>query len=390
MSKLASTKRFQWSNVVLVSMAHLLHDVFSSFFVPLLPLINDKMNLSNFAVGILKVIQRIPSLFSPFIGILADKFPLRLFIILTPGITSIAMSLLGIAPNVIVLGIILFVAGVSAALFHVPSPVLIKRLSGDKPGKGMSLYMLGGELARGIGPMLITATVLYYGLEGTYRLMLIGIAASIILYFRIGRIPISDGVKKENFYKGIRSTFISLAPFFILLTGFVFFRAISKSALSTFLTLYLDQKGESIWFVNGALSIFQFAGAMGVLVSGIVSDKIGRSKTLTIVAFATPVLMIMFNFMGRAWVLPLLVLLGFFIIASTPVLLSMVNRINTGRPAFINGVFMTISFAVGAAGDIITGTLGDWIGLESTFKVSAFLSIGAIPFAFALKKWDKP
>jgi MFS transporter, FSR family, fosmidomycin resistance protein len=384
-----SKSGFQWNNVILISFAHLLHDVFSSFFVPLLPFINDKLNLSNLSVGILKVTQRLPSLFSPFIGILADKFPLRIFIIVTPAVTAIFMSLIGMAPNVVTIGILLFIAGISSALFHVPSPVLIKNLSGEKAGRGMSLYMLGGELARSIGPMLITATVIFFSLEGIYRLMIIGIAASVILFIRIGRIPVSPNTGKENFYRGIRSTFISLAPFFLLLMGFVFFRAISKSALSTFLTLYLDEQGETIWFVNGALSIFQLAGAAGVLVSGIVSDKIGISRTLFIIACSTPVLMILFNYLGHAWILPLLVLLGFFIIASTPVLLSLVNRLNEGRPAFINGVFMTISFAIGALGDVITGILGDWFGLALTFEISGYLSFGAIPFAIALGRWDR-
>jgi len=172
------------------------------------------------------------------------------------------------------------------------------------------------------------------------------------------------------------------------LAGFVFFRAIAKSSLSTFLTVFLDEKGESIWYVNGALSIFQFAGAIGVLVAGSVSDKIGRIRTLTIIAISMPVLMVLFNYSSKAWTLPLLILLGFFVISSTPVLLALVNRIHSDRPAFVNGVFMTISFIVGALGDIITGALGDWIGLSLTFKVSSFISLGAIPFVFILKKWD--
>ena len=86
--------------------------------------------------------------------------------------------------------------------------------------------------------------------------------------------------------------------------------------------------------------------------------------------------------------LPLLMLLGFFVIAATPVLLSIVNQVSKERPAFINGVFMTISFAVGALGDLLTGFLGDLFGLAMSFKAAAFLSFGAIPFVWLLKKWD--
>ncbi len=52
---------------------------------------------------------------------MADRIALRYLVIITPAITAISMSLLGLAPNAPVLGILLFVMGFSSMLFHVPS-----------------------------------------------------------------------------------------------------------------------------------------------------------------------------------------------------------------------------------------------------------------------------
>jgi hypothetical protein len=33
----------------------------------------------------------------------------------------------------------------------------------------------------------------------------------------------------------------------------------------------------------------------------------------------------------------------------------------------------------------MAGSIGDWIGLENTYRLSAFLALGAIPFVLMLK-----
>ena len=67
--------------------------------------------------GSLSVIQRIPSLFNPFIGILAEKVRVRYFVIFAPAVTTIAMGLIGVAPSYTVLAVLLFVSGISSTFF---------------------------------------------------------------------------------------------------------------------------------------------------------------------------------------------------------------------------------------------------------------------------------
>ncbi|MCF8370711.1 MAG: MFS transporter [Bacteroidales bacterium] len=386
---MSDPKKFQWGHVLTISLAHGLHDIFSSFFAPLLPLLKVKLGLSNSDIGILSVVQRLPSLFNPLVGIMADKFPVRYFVIVSPAITAIVMSLIGLAPGIVILGILLFVMGISSTLFHTPSPVMIKKVSGDKPGKGMSFYMLGGEFARTLGPLIITAAVSYWGLEGIWKLIPFGLVASFVLFLQLRKIPIAKDIQKPASYSSIGKTLRETLPFFLILAGFIFFRGIAKGALTTFLTIYLDEQGQSLWFVNGALSIFQFTGALGVVVSGTLSDKLGRRTILITIAIVTPILMGLFMLADDFWQIPVLMLLGFFILSTGPVLLALVNRIKTSHPAFLNGVFMTVSFAVGAFAILLTGIMGDLLGLEQTFRIAAVLSAGSIVFALLMAKWDK-
>ncbi len=378
--------KFQTGNVILISLTHNLHDIYSSFLAPLRPLLIEKFGISLSVAALWDLVQRVPWLLNPLIGIIAEKTAARYFVIVTPAITAITMSLLGVAPTYTMVTILLFVMGISAALFHVPSPVMVKKLSGNQTGKGMSYYMFGGEMARTIGPLVITGAVTLWGLEGTWKLIPFGLIASFILYLRLRKIKISSDFRKGGESIGFWKTFKNLLPFFAILVGITFFRAIMKSGLTAFLpTYYFIEKEETLWFANSALAIFQLAGAAGTLVSGTISDKIGRKNALLIIAVITPVLMYLFISVSGFWSFAFLVGLGFFIFAPGPVLLALVQDREKDKPVFANSIYMTVSFITASISVVLAGLLGDWMGLESMYKLSAFLALGAIPFVLLLR-----
>jgi len=335
-------------------------------------------------VGLLDVVRKVPSLFNPFIGLLADKICVKYMVIFTPAITAIMMSLIGISPSYTILFVLLFVSGISSTLFHVPSPVMIKRFSADKTGTGMSYFMFGGELARTLGPLIITAALSVWGLEGTFRLMPFGIIASIILFFKLKNVQSinNKGDKKD----GVGDTFRQLMTFFIAIAGFQFFRAGMKSALTLYLPTYLTGKGESLWIAGLSLSILQFAGAGGTFLTGFISDKISHRTMLLIVAISSPFFMWAFINANEITMIPILIILGFLIFASGPVILALVQDTNTGRPAFVNGIYMTINFSISSIMVLAVGILGDNFGLEITFKICSILAFLSVPFIYILKK----
>jgi FSR family fosmidomycin resistance protein-like MFS transporter len=67
-----------------------------------------------------------------------------------------------------------------------------------------------------------------------------------------------------------------------------------KSALSFYLPVYLVQQGESLWYAGISLSILQFFGILGAFLSGNVSDRIGRKKTLIITTIGSIIFMALF------------------------------------------------------------------------------------------------
>ncbi len=379
-------KSFQTEKIVTISLAHFFHDVYTAFLAPMLPLLIAKFGISLSVAGLLEVIRKIPSLFNPFIGLLADKICLKYLVIFTPGVSAISMSLLGASPSLIVLFILLFVTGISSTLFHIPSPVMIKNYSGAKTATGMSFFMFGGELARTLGPLLITAALSIWGLEGSYRVMPIGIIASIILFFKLKDVSSLINKNNKKKVKGATETIKELVPFFLFVVGFQLFRGGMKSALTLYLPTYLVANGESLWIAGISLSVLQLAGVAGTFGAGYISDKIGHRNLLLITTIASPLVMWAFITANNIMMIPLLILMGFLLFASGPVVLALVQETNTERPAFINSVYMTINFSIGSLMVLIVGILGDKIGLQLTYQICAALAFVSIPFICILPK----
>ncbi|MGA8264163.1 MAG: MFS transporter [Ignavibacteriaceae bacterium] len=377
-------KKFQTGNILLIAGAHFVHDVYSSFLSPVLPLLIEKLKLSYTLAGLLTVAQNLPSLFNPLVGVIADKISVRYLLIIAPLITAISMSFLGAAPSYTVLIILLFIMGISASMFHVPAPVMVKHIAGNRIGKGMSIFMLGGEVARGIGPLVILAGISLWGLEGTYRLIPFGLIASVFLFFKFKKIQISDELKNQKTDSELLKTFKANSKVFVNMSGILFFTLILKSALTAFLPTYLSLKGESLWMAGASLAVLQFAGGAGTFFSGTISDRIGRKTTMMIMAVTVPILMAGFLLLSGVFIIPILIILGLFLFATNPVLLAELLETKSDRLSFLNGIYMTLNFLIASLTTFLIGMMSDLIGMEKTYFAATILSVFSIPFILRL------
>ncbi|MBT7783794.1 MAG: MFS transporter, partial [Anaerolineae bacterium] len=165
---------FQAEQVFIISSGHFVHDVYSAFLAPLLPLLIEKFSLTLAMAGSLSAIMQSPALLNPLIGRLADKSNARKFVVFAPAVTATIMSAMGFASSYYALLITLVVAGVSVAAFHAPAPAMIARVSGKRVGKAMGWFMAGGELGRTLGPMLAVWAATAWTLEGMLRVAVLG------------------------------------------------------------------------------------------------------------------------------------------------------------------------------------------------------------------------
>lgn len=376
--------RFQTGNVLLITLSHLLNDTYAAFVAPLLPLLIRKVGLSYFQAGTLTAGIRIPSLLNPVIGMVADRVELRYFIILTPALTGVMLSVLGAAPSYPILLLLTLAAGVTSTCYHVTGPVMMRHLAGKEVGRGMSFFMLGGDVAATIGPLVILGAVSLWGLEHTYWLIPGGWLAALFMHIRFKRIHIQTQITGPAHSQSLWQTSRALFPLFLSLTGTYCAIACVEATMTAFLPTYLTAKGVDVWTAGASLSLLQFGGLVGSMLAGPFSDRFSRKGVLLIILACLPFMMWIFIISQGMLLIPALVLVGMSLFGLRPVLLAIVHETNSAHPAYVNGMYMMINFVTNSVMLIIMGMLSDRVGLEATYRIAATLAFGAIPCALFL------
>lgn len=377
-------RTFHTDQVATIAGGHFVHDSYSAFLAPLLPLLQDRLSTNYAMTGSLAVFSQLPSLLNPFIGYLADRISLRYFIILAPAITATLMSSIGLTSNYVMLAMLLVAAGFSTAAFHAPAPAMIARVSGNRVGKGMSIFMASGELGRTLGPIAAVAGVGWFGLDGLWRMAFVGWATSAILYLRLRHVAArphgKDNVSTRTFWPKAQRLF----PILVVL---MFTRVLMMASLTTYLPLYVnDARDGSLWLAAAALTILEGAGVVGALFAGTLSDKLGRVRVLLFLTAVSAILMFAFLYAPNWMLVPLLIGLGLTAISPQPVLLAVIQDEFTDNRALANGSYLAVNFTIRAMGIWMIGLLADQMGLESAFLIGSLTMFFGIPAVLWLGK----
>lgn len=376
---------FQSGQVAAITSTHFLHDVYSAFLAPILPLLIEKLSLSYTQAGSLTAFMQVPSLLNPLIGYLDDKINLRLLVIFAPAITGTTMSCLGLAPNYASLALLLLITGLSVSAFHAPSPAMVVSVSGRRTGTGMSFYMAAGELGRTLGPLMFAGAVTLFTLEGIWRLAILGWLASIIMFGRFRSITMR--IQKQS---GFREMLPAATRLFIPLLLIVLSRSFLVTGVGVYLPTLIKGEGATIWAASRALAIYQLAGVIGALAGGTLSDRLGRKTVLFVAALFSPFLIIAF-LNSTGWIQTLcLVVAGLLSLSAQPVMLALVQDHLPNHRSVANGFFMAFSFLFQSITSLLIGMMSDRIGLHQAFVYISLISLLSVPIVFFLPRQLSP
>jgi len=381
-AQLAGTEKFHTERVTTVSIGHAVHDTYTAFLAPMLPVFIENLSLSKTEAGLLSIFNQAPSLLQPVIGHLADRKDLRLLAVMTPAASATAMSLLGVAPSYLVLAFLLMATGLSSATLHSIAPVIVGRLSGRHLGRGMGFWMVGGELGRTLGPLVIVTAIQFLGLKGTPWLMVGGWLTSLLLAIRLWNVDVrpAGGSQGLPWRKALRL----MGPLLLPLLGIITVRAFMSSALTTYLPVFLTEEGAALWFAGVSLSVLEAAGIVGALMGGSLSDRFGRRVVLLVSLLVTPLLMLVFLAVSGWLRFPLLLMMGFTALSVTPVVMALVQETSPENRALANGLYMSTSFIIRSGAIVALGAASDLLGMRTAFLGSAIITLLGLPFILFL------
>lgn len=362
---------------VAVAVAHGLTDMYQGFFPPLLPRLMAKLGLSiTMAAGAAMVLSLAGSVVQPGMGILADRHGRRVFILAGPLLSGVFVSLVGLAPGLGILLLLLIAGGLGSAAFHPPGASMAVRLeAGRGSGLRYSIFSFGGALGYALGPVFAVAMVSWRGLEGSWAAM---VPALLLAPAMALALP-ADRVRPERHAAGRSSGARTRGATGLppsgeilgllrgplgLLFGISATGAFIQRVFLTMEPIIAAEAGASEALGAAMLSTYLGAQALGTVAGGVLADRVDRRTLLaTLTALAVPTHMLALGLPTGSWSgLGLAAASGFVNMALLPAIVVMAQEMVPGRTAVSSGIVMGLAWAAGSLAVVGTGALGDWIG----------------------------
>lgn len=331
--------------------------------------------------GVFLLFYQGASILQPIIGHLGDRTNLRKFALVMPAITGITLSLLGTAPTYFIAIMYSLLAGISSASLHAILPALVGSLSGRNVGKGMSFWMVGGEIGVMIGPLLVTIVVSTFSLEATRWLMIPGILMSVVLSFLLKNLPYQNTNNNQT-----KAPLKTMTVIMLPLAGMIVMRSVLRTASEIYMPIFLLEKGASLWLAGISLTILQGFGVLGTIAGGFLKDKFGFKSVMLLSTIIASIGMIAFVLSNGALQIFNLAVMGIFSMMVLPVGLAYVQEQFPENRSLANGFYLAILFAINAVGGVLTGFLYDQFGGFNTFLWSGFIGFLGIPFILLLPR----
>jgi FSR family fosmidomycin resistance protein-like MFS transporter len=376
---------FQPLKTAIVSSAHAIHDTYSGFISPLIPFLIERFSLLKVEASYLLFLYQGISILQPIIGHWADRINLRKIALIAPAITGIFLSLLGNASSFRLALLYCFLAGISSAAMHAILPALVSTYSGKDTGKGMSFWMVGGELGVMFGPIIITAVIATSSIKNTPWLMIGGIAISILLNILLKDEPYVIA----NPDNSIKIPTKELLAIMLPLGGIIALRSLLRASSEIYLPVYLIEKGAGVWLAGASLSILQGFGVLGVILGGFANDRYGFKPVLLASIVFSGLGMVAFVFTSGIIQILSLTVLGAASMMMLPIGMAIVQDYFPENRSLSNGIYLAMLFAINAVTGVLTGFMYDHLGGQQTFLIGGLVIFLAIPFVYILPKYEK-
>jgi FSR family fosmidomycin resistance protein-like MFS transporter len=376
---------FQAGPVLAIASGHGAHDLTLSTVPVLLAHFVERFGLSNTMAGWLSAFTQFPSLLQPFFGHLADRLTLRWVVILGPAATATLMSLVGWTPGYAALAIVFATAGVSSAAFHAVGSATAGHLSARRHlGRGLSIWMVGGELGATLGPLLAAGILTAIGVHGFSWLLVPGWASSLVLYLQLRRIPLRSPAQADRPHW--RLSLGRMRHLILVMIGLVVLRSMALSAPWVFGPILIKEEGGSDLMAGAVVTLFQAAGMAGTLGAGWLSDRLGRRLILLFGSVAGPAGLLLFIWVNGWPRFIFLALAGATTVAMHPVCMALVQENFPESRGLANALYLSTVFVVSSMAAVAVGALGDSIGLRPAFVVSGAVTLLSIPLIFLLPR----
>jgi FSR family fosmidomycin resistance protein-like MFS transporter len=374
--------------LIAATFGHFSVDMYSGMLPLILLVLTERLGLSYSQVGFASMLFTLTSSLSqPYFGWLGDRRGSRWMAVLGVAAIATTVGMMRFVDQYALLLPLAVIAGLGSAAFHPQGAKLAAQAPREQRGSAASIFMLGGNGGFAFGPVFGTAAFALAGAHMPEMLALLGLTQAGVIYWALA---IRRQECAQNFNDHSTDIVKRAAMSVIITLGLVIFmRSWIHSTVTTYIPLVFKAQGATTAEAGSVLFSILLPLAIGGLIGGTLSDRIGRKRVLIAsTALAGPALWVLVQTSGAAAYLVGPVL-GVAIGASLPVTLVMAQNLVPRGLGLMSGIVLGFTFIAGAIGVAVTGFVADYAGLVPTMTFNALLPMAAALFALFLPE-DRP
>ena len=370
------------SILLMVSLGHLLNDMFQAVIPSIYPMIKESLGLSFMQVGAITLTNQITSsLLQPMVGYFSDKHPRSYGLVVGMCFTLTGLLLLSVAESFPLVLLSVAFVGIGSSVLHPESSKVARLASGGAKGMAQSIFQIGGNVGRAIGPVAVVLVVIPHG-QGSIRWFALLAVVAIWVLARIGRWYKKQialyGRSKSRFdmenesHLSRRQIIVALLVLLVLMFSKDFYTANVQS----YLTFYMiDKFGLSVTASQYVLFAFLVSTAVGLLIGGEIGDRYGRKYVIWVSILGSSPFALLLPYCNLTWTIILFILVGMVMASAMPAILVYATELLPGNIGMISGAFFGLSFGLGGIGSAIFGWLADLTSIQYVFQLTAFLPL---------------
>jgi FSR family fosmidomycin resistance protein-like MFS transporter len=162
----------------------------------------------------------------------------------------------------------------------------------------------------------------------------------------------------------------------VVLTILMFTKNAYSESFRSFYTFYLIERfGLTIPASQLMLFVFLLAAAVGVLIGGIVGDRIGRYRIIWISVLGPLPFTLILPYVDLFWTGVLTIAINLIMASAFAAILIYAMELLPNRIGLIGGLFYGLNFGLGGIAAALLGVLADNYGVEAVYRICSFLPL---------------
>ena len=385
-----SSKEAVFPILIALSFCHLLNDLMQSLIPALYPMLKQELHLDYTQIGLITLgFQLTASLLQPTVGIVTDRKQQPYSLAFGMASTLVGLILLSRAHDFWSVMVAAALVGSGSAVFHPEASRVARLASGGRYGSAQALFQVGGNLGSAFGPLLAAFIVLPRG-QGAIAWVSLAALVGMLVLARVGMWYAAHIAPRPGVAHAATAPSSGLprgqVTFFLgVLTVLVLSKNVYSISLTSYFAFYLIERFHlTVQAAQVQLFIFMAAIAVGTLVGGALTDRLGRRPMIWISILGALPFTLALPYANLFWTGVLTIIIGLLMASAFPALLVYAHELLPGRVGMVSGIFFGLAFGLGGLGAAAMGRIADSQGITFVYQLCSYLP------ALGLAAWFLP